>query len=1427
MRTVKPLDLSNGHIGAERRPTAEDSATMKRFIQVLHLEDNAQDAELIQANLERGGLGCKIDLVSGKAEFESALARDMYDVILCDHDLPDYDGRSAIKSARERLPLVPIISLSGTLGEEEAVECLKQGATDYVLKHRIERLVPAVRRALQEVEERRARLQAETASRTCDEQFRAMFEVASIGMAQADPRTGQWLRVNQKMCAITGYSAAELLGLRVSELTHPDDRQKDWEMFQRVVRGEADNYRLEKRYVRKEGTVVWVNVNMSVIRDAAGQPTRTMATIEDITERKQSVERVHELNLVLRATGAVSALILRERDPQQLLAEASQILVDTRGYRFVWIGLVEAGSKRVAPQARAGKDTGYFDSLAITWDETPQGRGPIGTAIRTGQWVVCQEIAIDPRLAQWREDARARGVASLAAIPMIYGSRVLGAVAVYSEHAGAFDAEELELLNELAGKLAFALQSIEQERERKRAEGEREANLRGLQGINQLHQSLLAPAPLEDKLRSVTDNIVRLFGADFCRIWLIRPGDLCERGCVHAGVVEGPDVCRYRDLCLHLVASSGRYTRTDGKVHCRVPFGAYKIGRIASGEDHKFLTNDVKNDSLVHDPEWARELGLVSFAGYQLRIPGVGTLGVLALFAKHPILSAEDNLLDGLSSALAQVIQQAQAEATLQQKEEYFRALTEGTSDVTTLVNAEGIIRYESPSVEQLFGFRPADLIGRNAFEFVHPDDLARVQQALAQALAIPGSSTRLELRFRHKDGSWRVLEATTRNLLDDPNVKGIVINSRDSTERNRLVEALSESSQFNQQIVASAEEGIIVYGRDQKYQVWNPFMEQLTGMPANQVLGKNPEELFPFLREAGVLGSIQKALAGEPTASLEFHFRTLLSVKSGWVNQANAPLRNGAGEIIGVIGIVRDITERKRTQESHARLVTAVEQSVETIVITDASSTILYANPAFERTSGYTRAEALGQTPRILKSGQHDAEFYGKMWAVLSRGEVWSGRLINKKKDGALYEEDATISPMRDPSGKVINYVAVKRDVTHEAELEAQLRQAQKMEAVGQLAGGVAHDFNNMLAIIRGNAELLLMEEGQLTANALEGLKHVVAASERAANLTRQLLAFSRKQVLQPQPLMLNEVITNLTRMLKRVIGEHIDLQCHYAVPLPYVQADTGMMEQVILNLVVNARDAMPEGGQLRVTTEHARIDEARAHVHPGACAGEFVCVLVSDTGTGIAPEILPRIFEPFFTTKEVGKGTGLGLATVYGIVEQHGGWMEVSSQVGEGSTFKVFLPSIANPVGLDAAAEAGADIRGGKETILLVEDDLAVRLTTRRILECKGYKIREAMNGREALEQWQSHAGEIAMLLTDIIMPDEMTGRDLAERLWGQRPGLKVIFMSGYSADVLGTNTEFLRRTKSRFLTKPCSSRTLLEAVRQCLDGKEPSPA
>jgi nitrogen-specific signal transduction histidine kinase len=392
--------------------------------------------------------------------------------------------------------------------------------------------------------------------------------------------------------------------------------------------------------------------------------------------------------------------------------------------------------------------------------------------------------------------------------------------------------------------------------------------------------------------------------------------------------------------------------------------------------------------------------------------------------------------------------------------------------------------------------------------------------------------------------------------------------------------------------------------------------------------------------------------------------------------------------------------------------------------------------------------------------------------------------------------------------------------DITERLSLEAQLRQSQKMDSVGQLAAGVAHDFNNMLTIIQGHAGML-MAKSSLPAELQESVQAVYFAAERAASLTRQLLMFSRKNVMQPKPLDLREVVAHLSKMLQRLLGEDIILQLNAPPYISLVQGDTGMLEQVLMNLAVNARDAMPRGGTLSISTGTGQIDEAYAQAQPEARPGLFVCLRVSDTGCGMEQATMRRIFEPFFTTKEVGKGTGLGLATVYGIVKQHGGWIDVASEVGKGTSFNVFFPAMGDPVvGMQAeTTEAVTEVRGGKETILVVEDEPVLRDLAQAILQDCGYEVLEAGTGSEALQVWNKIQGNVDLLLTDMVMPDGMSGMELAQRLRDTRPELKIILASGYSMDELDTG--FVRQGHALFLQKPYTHVTLPKAVRDCLDA------
>jgi PAS domain S-box-containing protein len=443
----------------------------------------------------------------------------------------------------------------------------------------------------------------------------------------------------------------------------------------------------------------------------------------------------------------------------------------------------------------------------------------------------------------------------------------------------------------------------------------------------------------------------------------------------------------------------------------------------------------------------------------------------------------------------------------------------------------------------------------------------------------------------------------------------------------------------------------------------------------------------------------------------------------------------------------VRDISQKKRDQAENARLIHAIEQAAESIVITDVDANIVYVNPAFERVTGYSREEAMGKNPRILKSGTQSVEFYAALWEKIKAGESWTGQFLNRAKSGRFYREEASISPVADPSGQVISYVAVKRDITHEYELQEQLLQARKMDAIGRLAGGVAHDFNNMLMVMTSYAELLASDLPQ--EDRRRGFTdQILRAAERSSALTRQLLAFSRKQVLAPRVIDCNAILSETSSMVRRLIAENIEFKCDLAPDLWHVKADADQIVQVILNLCVNSRDAMPNGGTLTLSSSNYPLN------------GGFVELSVVDTGIGISEELQEKLFEPFFTTKEMGKGTGLGLSTVYGIVQQSGGYIRVESELGKGAAFRIYLPRCESvALAAEEAAQALPQVSAG--LVLIVEDEAALRSAIAEQLRSHGFKVMTAADGAEALDVLSNNQ-QVSTLITDLVMP-RMGGENL----------------------------------------------------------------
>ena len=661
------------------------------------------------------------------------------------------------------------------------------------------------------------------------------------------------------------------------------------------------------------------------------------------------------------------------------------------------------------------------------------------------------------------------------------------------------------------------------------------------------------------------------------------------------------------------------------------------------------------------------------------------------------------------------------------------------------------------------------------------------------------------ELEARVHDRTTQLLEANTRLQAE-------------LAERQRAQEALREANQTFLALVRSSPLGIILLDQKGTVKLWNPAAEHIFGWSEKEVQGgplpffSQGKDDYPALIErisrGGQLTAEELSRRKKDGAPID------ISVFAGTI-------RDEQGDVRGIVTVIEDVTARKRREEELTRLSLAVDQAAGPIVITDPQGIIVYVNRAFEQVTGYSRAEAVGQNPRMLKSGKHDEDFYKSLWAKLERGETWTGVFVNRRKDGSLYDEESSIFPVHDAGGRVINYVAIKRDATHEHLLEAQLRQAQKIEAVGQLAGGIAHDFNNLLTIVSGYCQLLA--ERMEVESPLQGyVEEIKKAGDRAVSLTRQLLAFSRRQVLQPQPLDLNAVVSNMEKMLRRLIGEDIELKIMLLPDLSRVKADPGQIEQVILNLAINSRDAMPEGGELTVETANLELDASYTQRHAEIIPGRYVMLAVSDTGLGMDAATQARIFEPFFTTKEKGKGTGLGLATVYGIVKQSGGYIYVYSEPGKGATFKVYLPVLA-PTERESVEARRALTRAteGVETILLVEDEVGVRSLAANILRKHGYKVLEAYEPEEATTLAAQYEGPIHLLVTDVVMP-RMSGRRLAEHLAFSRSEMKVLYMSGYTDNAVVQHG--VLQEGIQFLQKPFTTEALARKVREVLDASPP---
>ena len=774
------------------------------------------------------------------------------------------------------------------------------------------------------------------------------------------------------------------------------------------------------------------------------------------------------------------------------------------------------------------------------------------------------------------------------------------------------------------------------------------------------------------------------------------------------------------------------------------------------------------------------------------------------------------------------ITERNKAEDAVRQSHKRLRDLIDGLGPAmfVGLLTPDGmLIDVNQPPLAEA-GLKAEDVLGK-PFEETHwwahsPDIQRQLREAIVRCAR--GEASRYDVRTQGVDGQFIDIDFSLQPLRDEAGSVAFLIPSAVViTDRKRADEALRKSEEKFRTLAEAIPQIVWMTRPDGWNTYFNRRWMEYTGLTLAESVGDRWTTPFHPDDKQRAGDAWRHATATTSQYEVECRLRRADGVYRWWLIRG-APLRDPEGGILKWFGTCTDIDDLKRSEAERAELLARLNLQIERLpmayLLSGPDMRYTRWNPAAERIFGFTQAEVLGKHPFEVIVPPEAQPQVANVFARLAAGDMDAhGSSENITRDGRHITCEWYNTPLFGPEGIFQGILSLAQDITARKLLEEQFRQAQKMEAFGQLAGGVAHDFNNLLTIINGYSDLLL-ESLPESDPSRQMIAEIHEAGERSAGLTRQLLAFSRRQVLTTQILNLNEVVADTDKMLRRLIGEDIRLTTTLEAHPWAVRADPGQVEQVLLNLAVNARAAMPKGGRLTIETKNVELDESYVRTHMYARAGPYVLLSVTDTGSGMPPEVLAKIFEPFFTTKETGKGTGLGLATVYGIVKQSGGHVAVYSEVGLGTSFKVYLPQTEEPSQRSPAPSRMLAPPRGTETILLAEDAAAVRALTRTILTGCGYRVLEAADGEEAVQVAAGHDGPIHLLITDVVMPGA-GGRAVAERLTEQYPRMRVIYVSGYTDDAVIRHG--VLREGVHFIQKPFTPAGLARKIRAVLDDTE----
>jgi two-component system cell cycle sensor histidine kinase/response regulator CckA len=1278
--------------------------------------------------------------------------------------------------------------------------------------------------------------QTEETLRQSEERYWTIIENIQDGYFEND-LAGDLTFVNDALCRNLGYSREELIGMNYRQYTDEKTAMKLLRYYDRLYRtGEPINL-LEIERIRKDGTKSFAEISTSLIRDSEGKPIGFRGISRDITERKRAEQALRESEEKYRNVLETMQETYYEIDLAGHLTFGNEALYKHLGYtKEQLIGKDfrqyqdEANAKKMyqiyKEIYRTGKSVTAIESEYAGKDGTKRTYEVSAALIRDAQGKpigfrgVSRDITERKRMEEALRESEHK-FRSLVENSIVGVYLIQDGVFKYVNSRGAeIHGYEIEEMVDKMGPKQTTLPedwSIVGGNIGKRMKGEEQFTHYEFRIVTKSHEirnlEVFGSRTMYQGRHAVLGTML----------------DITERKRVEEALRQSEE--KYRTILENIEEAyfeddlAGNFTFVND-VLCRLL--GYTREELIGMNYRKYTDeNNAKQLRELYNDLYKTGKPIKAFDLEAIKKDGTKVIYETSVF----LLRDEEGKPIGFRGVSREITERKKMEAALRYREEQYRTLLETMEEGYYEVDLKGRFTFFNEALRKMHALSKEEMLGLSNRQYMDEATTNKVYKIFNQVYKTGQPGKISEWEIIKGDSEKAILESSVyliRNAKGEPvGFRGI---TRNITERKRAEEALRQSEEKYRTILESIEDGYYEEDLAGNFVFFNEAICRIYGYPKEELLGLNYKK-YTNEETAKRLFQIFNEMyrTGNPCKEYTYELIRKDGVKR-YIEASASLKRDSSGKPIGFRGVVRDVTERKQAEEalrqSEERYRTILENIQDGYFEVDLAGNLTFMNDVICSHLGYTREELIGMNNRRYTEEKMAKELYQLFNRVYQTGEpVKASEAEYVRKDGTKLISELSISLIRDPKGIPIGFRGTSRDITERKQaeeeklsLQEQLRQSQKMEAIGQLAGGVAHDFNNLLTVIKGYSQISLLdlkENDPLRGN----IQEIEKATQRATDLTRQLLAFSRRQILDFKVVDLNFFLKDTEKMLRRIIGEDIELVTVLSKDLGKVKVDPSQIEQVIFNLAVNARDAMPSGGKLAIETANVELDEEYARAHVSVAPGRYVRLSISDTGSGMTQEVKERVFEPFFTTKEKGKGTGLGLSMVYGIVKQSNGNIWVYSEPGRGTTFRIYFPRTEEDTDTLYVREEAASFPRGSETILLVEDEESVRDLANRLLKQQGYTVLEAANGQEALRVAKEHVGEtIHLLLADIVMP-QMGGKELADWLKISRPNVKVLYMSGYADNAIVHHGVLDPGT--HFLQKPFSLKALSSKVREVLDG------